>query len=96
MKKQFTEDQILSILKESESGKSISELCEKYEIAQSTYYKWQSKYNNLNILKIKNIKHLQIENQRLKQMYMDLVLEHQALKEIIEKKSFSSLIEDKY
>ena len=44
----FTERQIFNILKEGESGALIvPDLCRKHGVAQSTYYKWKSKYGGM-------------------------------------------------
>ena len=37
--KKMTEHQIVSILKEAEAGISVKELCRKYAIGNSTFYK---------------------------------------------------------
>jgi putative transposase len=43
-KSQFTETQIVSILKLADAGMRVSELCRKNGISEATYYKWKSKY----------------------------------------------------
>jgi len=50
--------------------------------------------NGMNIAEIKKLKSLAKENNRLKQMYADISLEHKILKEVLEKK-FPGLIDDK-
>ncbi len=85
-KKRFNEVQIVSILKEGEAGISISELSRKYGISQSTYFNWKSKYGGMNIAELKRLKHLEEENIRLKRMYASLSLDHDLLKEVLEKK----------
>ena len=52
----------------------------------ATYYKWKSKYGGLAASELKRIKELEAENAELKQMYADLSLENDALKDLIEKK----------
>ncbi len=37
MKKRFTEEQIIGILKEAETGLKPAELCRKYGISEATY-----------------------------------------------------------
>lgn len=74
MSKRMTETQIVSILKEADSGLSAKELCCKYGIASSTFYKWKSEYGNTEVSDVKRIKELEEENRRLKQMYTDLSL----------------------
>ena len=85
-KKRFSEEQIIGILKEAEVGVSVLDLCRKHAISKSTFYKWRSKYGGLEVSEAKRLKALEVENQRLKTMYAELSLDHQVLKEIVEKK----------
>ena len=82
----YSEEQIIRILKEAETGILLLDLCRKYGISKSTFYKWRSKYDGLDVSDVKRLKALEAENRRLKQMYAELSLEHQVLKEIVEKK----------
>ena len=45
--KKMTEHQIVAILKEAEAGIPVKELCRKYGIANSTFYKWRDKYGGM-------------------------------------------------
>jgi putative transposase len=85
-KSRFTETQIVSILNEVESGIKVNEVCRKHGISPSTYFKWKSKYGGMSASDLKRIKELEAENAKLKQMYADLSLENQSLKDLIEKK----------
>ncbi|SDC45150.1 transposase, partial [Paraburkholderia lycopersici] len=38
MKKRFTEEQIIGVLKEGEAGLKPAELCRKHGISEATYY----------------------------------------------------------
>jgi len=82
----YSEEQIIRILKEAETGIPLLDLCRKYGIGKSTFYKWKSKYGGLEVSDVRRLKALEAENRRLKQMYAELSLEHQVLKEIVEKK----------
>jgi len=82
----YSEEQIIRILKEAETGIPLLDLCRKYGIGKSTFYKWRSKYGGLDVSEVKRLKALEAENRRLKLMYAELSLEHQVLKEIVEKK----------
>jgi len=87
MKKQrFTETQIVSILKQYDGGRGPMELCREYGISKPTFYNWRKKYSGMESSHIKELKALQEENRRLKQMYAELMLDHQLAKHIIEKK----------
>jgi putative transposase len=87
MKKQrFTETQIVSILKQYDGGREALEVCREYGISKATLYNWRKKYSGMESSHIKELKALQDENRRLKQMYAELMLDHQVAKHIIEKK----------
>ena len=85
-KTKFTEAKIVAILKENEAGISAPELARKYGISQATFYNWKAKYGGMEVSDLKRLKEVESENRRLKQMYADLSLEYEALKDIIEKK----------
>jgi putative transposase len=82
----FSESQIVGILKEAEAGSPIKELCRKYGISDTTYYKWKSKYGGLEVSDVRRLRELEAENAKLKRMYADLSLENDALKDLISKK----------
>lgn len=90
----ISEVKIFRILKEAASGMPINELCRKYNIARSTYYKFHSKYSGLELSDLKRLKQLELENRRLKAMYADLSLEHKIIQEVIEKKLPGQLSEE--
>jgi putative transposase len=85
-KTRFSEIQIVNILKEAEAGIAMEELSRKHGFSKSTFYKWKAKYSGMDSSALKRLKELEEENWRLKQMYADLSLEHQALKDIVQKK----------
>jgi putative transposase len=85
-KKRFTEEQIIAVLKEGEVSIPLPALCRKYGFGQSTYYKWKAQYGGLSVSELKRLKQLEEENRRLKQMYANLSLDHELLKDVLEKK----------
>ena len=85
-KSKFSPQQIASILKEFDTGKSVSELTREYGVSSASFYKWRLRYAGMNSKELKRLKTLEDENRRLKQMYSNLALDHQMAKEIIEKK----------
>jgi putative transposase len=87
MKKgQFSEEQIIQILKESEAGVATGELCRQHGISPATFYKWKSKYRGMDVPDVKKMRHLEDENSKLKRMVADQALDIQALKLVISKK----------
>ena len=85
-KSRFTESQIVKVLKEVEGGRTVAEVCREYEISTATYHNWKAKYGGMEVSDIRRLKDLEDENQRLKRMFADLSLKHEALKDIVEKK----------
>ena len=82
----FTESQIVKVLKEVEGGRQVMEVSREYGISDATYYNLKAKYGGMEVSDIRKLKELEDENQRLKRMFADLSLKHEALKDIVEKK----------
>lgn len=85
-KSRFSEYQILQILKQGEAGIKVADICREHGISQSTYFNWKAKYGGMEASDVKRLQELETENRRLKQMFADLSLDHQLLKELLEKK----------
>ena len=82
MAKRHTEEQIIGVLKESESGMKTSELCRKHGISEGTFYKRKDKFGGLTLSEVRRLRVLEQENRRLKHIVADLTLDIRALKEI--------------
>jgi putative transposase len=85
-KSQFTESQILAVLKEGEAGVPVAQIMRKHGISQATYYNWKSKYGGASVAELKRLKELEAENAKLKRMYADLALENAAIWEVLTRK----------
>lgn len=85
-KRRYTEEQIIKVLREEESGLKVPELCRKYGISEQTFYRWRSKYGGMNVPEAERLKFLEEENQRLKQIIGEQALDIRALKAALEKK----------
>jgi putative transposase len=84
--KRFTEEQIIGILKQAQSGMKIVDLCRLHGISDVTFYNWRSKYGGMEVSEAKRLKNLETENRKLKQMLADTMLENQAIKDVLSKK----------
>ncbi len=89
-KARFTETQIIGVLKEYENGRAVLDICREYGISKATFFNWKSKYGGIEVLELKRLKELEVENARLKKMYADLSLDYQIVKEVLSKKALSS------
>jgi putative transposase len=86
MKKRFTEEQIITILKEVDAGMPLSETCRKYGISTASYYKWKSKFGGMDVTEAQRLRALEAENNKLKRLVADQALDIVALKDILSKK----------
>jgi putative transposase len=78
----FSEEQIITILKQAEGGLPLPELIRQHGISAGTYYRWKSKYGGLELSEAKRLKQLEDENRRLKRLVADQALDIQILKEV--------------
>ena len=83
---QFTEEQIIGMLKAVEAGQKVGELCRQYGVSEATYYRWKGVYGGLEVSQVRRLRQLEEENRRLKQIVADLTLDNTMLKEITAKK----------
>ena len=82
MRKRYSEEQIIGVLKEAEAGMPLAELLRKYGIHENTYRRWKSKYGGMNVGEARRLKYLEDENHRLKKMVANLMLDMEILKDI--------------
>lgn len=86
MKKRFSEEQIIGFLREAEAGLPIKELCRRHGFSEASYYLWRSKFGGMSVSDAKRLKELEAENTRLKRMLANSMLEHEVIKEALQKK----------
>jgi putative transposase len=82
----YSEEQIIRILKEVESGTSVAEVCRKYGVVEQTVYRWRNKYGGLDTQELQRLRELEAENSRLKKIVAQQALDIDALKELVAKK----------
>ena len=85
-KTRFSEDQIVRILKEQESGMKVSDICRKHGLGEATFYKWKSRYGGLEISEAQRLNSLEDENRRLKKLLAEAELDKAILKDALSKK----------
>lgn len=84
-RKRYTEEQIISILKEAEAGAKVADLCRKYGMSDASFYNWKAKYAGLTVSELERLKALEDENRRLKQIVADQALDNRVLKGLLSK-----------
>ena len=85
-KTKFTETQIVKAIKDHQTGRNALEICRELGITTAAFYKWRQRYGGMEVNEVRKMKELQDENGRLKRMYADLSLVHEALKDAVAKK----------
>jgi putative transposase len=82
----FTREQIVKALKELEVGQiTVAEQARKLGCAENTIYLWKKKYGGLEVRDVKELRELRQENNKLKQMVANLMLEKEAIAEALKK-----------
>ncbi len=85
-KSKYSEQQIISLLKEVELGAKVVDVCRKCGISEATYYKWKAAYGGMDVSQLGQLSALQAENTQLKKMYAELALVHDVLHDVVAKK----------
>ena len=88
-KSRFTESQIVKALKDQESGMKVGDICRGLGISDATFYQWKSKYGGMEVSDVKRLKELEEEHSKLKRMFAELAMDHQAMKELFAKKGWA-------
>lgn len=86
MKNRFTEEQIIGVLKEAETGMKVAEICRKYGISDATYYNWKAKFGGMTVSDAQRLKALEAENGKLKRLLAETILDNAALKDVVGRK----------
>lgn len=88
--KRYTEEQIIKAIKQHEAGTKVEDLCREMGISVGTFYNWRSKYAGLEVNEAKRLKELEAENNKLKKMLADKMLEVEAMKDVLSKSGDAS------
>jgi len=83
--KRFTEEQIISILKEHEIGAKVQYLVRKHSVSEQSIYRWQAKYSGMEVSEAKRLWELEQGNTRLKKLLAEAELDKAMLKDIVSK-----------
>lgn len=82
-RKRYSEEKIISILKEHEAGASVPDLARRHGVAENTVYRWKSKFGGMEVSEAKRLRELEEENRKLKHLLAEAELDKAAMKEII-------------
>jgi putative transposase len=74
----FTRDQIVQALQQVKAGTPAVQVCRKLGITETTFYRWRNKYEDDGVSESYELRELRDENQKLKQLVANLMLDKQA------------------
>ncbi len=86
MKKRFTEEQIIAILKEADASGNARDVCRRHNISETTLYRWRRKFDGLEVSDAKRLRELERENTELKKMVAELSLDNRMLRDVVSRK----------
>lgn len=87
MKKRFSEEQIVGVLREAAAGgKTIGEVCRRHAISEPTFYTWRRRYEGMAESEVKRLRDLEKENVRLKRLLAERDVELDVMKELLGKR----------
>ena len=82
----FSEEQVISILKQQESGVSTADVCREHGISSATFYKWKAKFGGMDVSDARKLKALEDENAKLKKLVAEQMLDNAMLKDVASRK----------
>lgn len=74
------------MLKESEAGAKVDDICRRHGVSSATFYSWRKKYGGLEVNEARRLRELETENAKLKRIVADQMLDMSAMKELLEKR----------
>ncbi len=86
MRRRFTEEQIIGILREQEAGSSVKEITRRHGNSEQSFYRWKSKYGGMEASDARRLKELEAENAKLKKLLAEAHLDNAALKDVVSRK----------
>jgi putative transposase len=82
----YTEEQIALALKHAELGTAVAEICRKMGVSEATFYNWKKKFGGPAPRKLRRLRQLEEECNRLKRLVADLSRDKAMLQDIPAKK----------
>lgn len=86
MKRRFTEEQIIAILREQEAGSPVREVTRRHGISEQSFYRWKAKYGGMEASDARRLRELEAENAKLKRLLAEAHLDNAALKDVLGRK----------
>ncbi len=86
MKKNFTNEKFIYILRVVVCVTSVADVCRMRGISEQTFYRWKKKFAGMGVAELARLRQLEDENSKLKSLVADLTLDKHMLQEVLRKK----------
>jgi putative transposase len=86
MKRRFTEEQIIGVLRAQEAGGTVKEITRRHGVSEQGFYRWKAKSGGLEVSEVGRLKELESENAKLKKLLAEAHLDNAALKDVLSRK----------
>jgi putative transposase len=86
MKKRYTEEQIVGIVRRVETGVAVAEICRECGVSEATVHRWKKKYGGMDVTEVRRLKQLEMDNNQLKNIVAQQAMDIDALKGLLSKK----------
>jgi putative transposase len=86
MKRRFSEEQSIGILREQEAGGAVKEITRRHGISEQSFYRWKAKYGGMEVSEARRLRELEAENGKLKRLLAEAHLDNAALKDVLGRK----------
>jgi putative transposase len=84
-KSRFSDEQIIAMIREHESGVKTADICRKYGLSDATFYKLKAKFGGMTVSDAQRLRTLETENAKLKRLLAEAMLDNAALKDLASK-----------
>ena len=84
--KQHSTAEIIRILRQVESGRTVEDLCRDHNISKATFHRWRKKYGDMDLADARRLKELEKEDTELKTMLAESLLKNRVLEAVNAKK----------
>ena len=84
--KRYTTEDKIRILRQADSGQTISEVIREANISEVTFHRWKKQFGQMEVSEAKRLKELERENTELKKMLAESLLKNRVLEFVCEKK----------
>jgi putative transposase len=84
--KRYTTEDKVRILRETDSGKTIQEVCRDHNLSEVSFHRWKRQFGQMDINEARRLKELERENSELKKMLAESLLKNRVLEAVCAKK----------